>query len=143
MCMARVRFRFLPIFTLLAALLVLAAGACARGGPASEFISEEEFQVALAKHLNAVGSTVYEIEDCSWCEEQLEWFGEGSTYINQVYCIGSEQLNPQPMLCKAKGIEGIPTWEINGQMYRGARPLMELARLSGYEGPFPEGLSGS
>jgi len=135
---ANVRFRFLLIFAALAVLLVLAAGSCSK---APKTVSEEEFQIALAKHLKAIGSTIYEMEDCGWCEEQMNWFGEGSQYIDQVYCLGPEQVNPQPILCKTKGIEGMPTWEIKGEMYKGARALVEWAKLSGYDGPLPEGMS--
>ncbi|MGA0989462.1 MAG: thioredoxin, partial [Vulcanococcus sp.] len=43
--------------------------------------------------------------------------------------------NSQRELCEAKKIEGYPTWEINGQLDSGAKPLAKLAEASGYNGP--------
>jgi hypothetical protein len=42
--------------------------------------------------------------------------------------------NAQPQACQAAGIEGFPTWEINGQKYTGEKTLQELADLSNYRG---------
>ncbi|MBM5828681.1 MAG: thioredoxin, partial [Cyanobacteria bacterium M_surface_7_m2_040] len=38
-------------------------------------------------------------------------------------------------LCEGKKIEGYPTWEINGTLDSGVKPLLKLAELIGYKGP--------
>ena len=34
----------------------------------------------------------------------------------------------------ARGLEGFPSWEINGELDSGVKPLEVLADLSGYQG---------
>ncbi|NJM73839.1 MAG: hypothetical protein HC862_29090, partial [Scytonema sp. RU_4_4] len=41
----------------------------------------------------------------------------------------------RPDLCKAAGIQGYPTWEINGKLYSNVQSLEKLAQVSGYQGP--------
>ena len=43
--------------------------------------------------------------------------------------------NSQRELCEAKKIEGYPTWEIQGQLDSGVKPLAKLAEASGFQGP--------
>ncbi|MEB3212018.1 MAG: vitamin K epoxide reductase family protein [Leptolyngbyaceae bacterium] len=92
-------------------------------------------EIALAQHLQDIGATKYSAYWCPHCQQQRELFGrEAFEYIDTVECAEDGQ-NAQPQLCRQKGIQGFPTWEINGELYSGARPLGELADLSGYTGP--------
>lgn len=40
----------------------------------------------------------------------------------------------KPDLCRQLDIRGYPTWIVGGQRLEGARPLSELARVSGFPG---------
>lgn len=92
-------------------------------------------EIALAQHLQEIGAKKYSAYWCPHCQQQREMFGqEAFEYITVIECAPDGQ-NAQPDVCRAAGIEGFPTWEINGEKYSGARPLSELARLSGYTGP--------
>ena len=97
-------------------------------------VSLEEFQVGLAKHLRSVGATMYGGFWCLACAQQKQSFGDAFQYVDYVECDAGGD-NAMPQLCQAKGIQYLPTWEIDGRLYTGARPLEELAELSGYEGP--------
>jgi uncharacterized membrane protein/glutaredoxin len=97
-------------------------------------------QVALAKHLQQIGATMYTAYWCPHCYDQKQWFGqEAVKSLNLVEC-DPQGRNAQPKLCQSKGIEGFPTWEINGNLDSGAKSLEKLAQLSGYTGPtdFPK-----
>jgi len=41
----------------------------------------------------------------------------------------------QAALCEAKQIKGFPSWEINGVIDSGVKPLAKLASMSNYSGP--------
>ena len=90
--------------------------------------------VALADHLTAEGAVLYTAHWCGHCHEQKQLFGkEAVAKLNVVECI-PDGVNPQPKLCASKGIEGYPSWEIDGKLDSGVKPLEELATLSGYKG---------
>lgn len=92
-------------------------------------------EIALAKHLQSIGAVEYSAYWCPHCQQQREMFGkEAFEYITVVECAEDGQ-NAQPEKCRAAGIEGYPTWEINGQKYAGAIPLSQLGEISGYTGP--------
>lgn len=88
--------------------------------------------VALAKYLTEKGAVFYGSYTCSHCEKQKETLGDGLKYINYVEC-NPQGENAQPDKCTAAGIEGYPTWIINGQKTTGAKSLSELTQLSGYQ----------
>ncbi len=91
-------------------------------------------EISLARHLTSSGAVMYGAYWCSHCHDQKELFGKQAVQeITYIEC-DSGGGNPQPDLCRAKGIQSFPTWEIKEQMYSGTRPLTELARLSGYQG---------
>jgi uncharacterized membrane protein len=97
--------------------------------------SSGEAEIALARHLTAVGAKNYSAYWCPFCHVQKELFGkQAMSEIDYVECDPGGQ-NPQPQLCQAAQIQGYPTWVINGEQYSGMRPLSELAELSGYQGP--------
>jgi glutaredoxin len=94
-------------------------------------------QIALAEHLSASGAKLYTAYWCPHCHEQKELFGRQATEKLDVIECASDGRNSQKQLCEAKKIEGYPTWEINGQLDSGVKPLAKLAELSGYKGPQP------
>lgn len=137
----RPKWRAAPSLVLALLLIGLTSFACGQSASTQDLVPYEEFQVALAEHLQSTGAVVYVAEGCSWCQLQQRLFGDAIQYVNVVYCSGSAELNPQRELCLEKGVSATPTWEIGGHLYPGAKPLEELASLSGYEGPMPEASS--
>ena len=92
-------------------------------------------EIALAQHLQEIGAKKYSAYWCPHCQQQREMFGrEAFAYIDSIECAEDGQ-DAQPQLCREAGVQGFPTWEINGEQFSGARPLSELANLSGYSGP--------
>jgi glutaredoxin len=91
--------------------------------------------IALARHLKRIGAKMYGAYWCPHCHHQRETFGEATftAYITYIEC-AEDGVNAQPALCRAKKIEGFPTWEIKGKLYPGTQSLEELANLSGYRG---------
>ena len=105
-----------------------------RSGPAVTSQSSPA-KVALAEHLTANGAVVYTAYWCPHCHEQQEMFGkQASEKLTVVEC-APDGLNSQTKLCEKKGIDGFPTWEINGELTSGVKPLDDLAQRSGYSGP--------
>ncbi|MGF1538361.1 MAG: vitamin K epoxide reductase family protein [Elainellaceae cyanobacterium] len=94
-----------------------------------------ESEIALAQHLSDIGAKKYSAYWCPHCHEQQRLFGrEAFDYINYVEC-APDGYNAQPQLCRDAGIQGFPSWEINGELYSGVIPLDQLADISGYTGP--------
>ncbi len=94
-----------------------------------------ESELALARHLTAIGAKMYGAFWCPHCHDQEAMFGrEAFEIVNYIEC-DPEGLNAQPDACQAAGVRGYPSWEINGQVYSGRAPLEDLAQLSGYSGP--------
>ena len=92
-------------------------------------------KLALADHLTDSGAVMYSAYWCPHCHEQKELFGkEAAKALKVVECAPDGQDN-QVDLCRSKGLEGFPSWEINGAIDSGVKPLDKLADLSGYEGP--------
>jgi hypothetical protein len=92
-------------------------------------------EIALAKHLNQAGVKVYGAYWCPHCYEQKQLFGkEAWQYIASVECAEDALNQPQPKLCKQAGIEGFPTWSIDGKLDAGVKKLSQLAQLTQYEG---------
>jgi len=92
-------------------------------------------QIALAEHLTASGAKIYTAYWCPHCHDQKELFGRQATEKLTVVECAPDGRNSQRELCEAKKIEGYPTWEINGQLDSGVKPLAKLAEASGYQGP--------
>ncbi|MFN7678058.1 MAG: vitamin K epoxide reductase family protein [Cyanobacteriota bacterium] len=91
--------------------------------------------IALAKHLTAKGAVLYTAYWCPHCHEQKELFGkEGTAQLKVVEC-APDGHNNQAALCSSKQIKGFPSWEINGAIDSGVKPLAKLAAMSGYKGP--------
>jgi uncharacterized membrane protein len=95
-----------------------------------------EAEIQLARHLTQIGAKEYIAWWCPHCHEQKELFGKQAyPEIKHIDCDPQGKDDPRPDLCKAAGIEGFPTWEINGKLYPNVQPLERLAQLSGYKGP--------
>jgi uncharacterized membrane protein len=94
-----------------------------------------ESEIALAKHLTAIGAKEYGAFWCPHCYEQKQLFGkEAEKELNYVEC-DPQGNNPQTQACKDAGVKGFPSWNIKGQMTSGTLSLEKLAELSGYTGP--------
>lgn len=92
-------------------------------------------EVALAEHLADIGAKKYGAWWCPHCHDQQALFGkEAFAKVTYVEC-DPEGQNSQTAACQETGIEGFPTWEINGELYPGIQQLPDLASISGYSGP--------
>lgn len=88
----------------------------------------------LANHLTAQNAVMYGAYWCPHCADQKALFGRAVAAMPYVECDPGGK-NPQPQLCQDKGIQGYPTWEINGEFYLGPHSLKELAELSDFAAP--------
>ena len=75
---------------------------------------------------------MYGTYTCGYCKLQKDLFGDAFQYVTYVEC-HSQGPNGQPELCRSRGIEAVPAWEIKGRLYPGYKPLEALAELSGYK----------
>lgn len=94
-----------------------------------------EAEIALAQHLTQAGAMFYGAWWCPHCSDQKELFGKDAlSYVPYTEC-APESGQGQTPACREAGITNYPTWDVGGQRIVGPRPLAELARLSGYQGP--------
>lgn len=113
--------RFIPLMGLGAGVMV----GCSR-------IAGLTYEADLANHLRQTGARMYGAYWCPHCAAQKEQFGISARRIPYIECDPQGE-NSQADFCRAKGIQGYPTWEINGEFYVGVQPLGKLAELSGFE----------
>ena len=106
-------------------------------GAPSNNTATSEFETGLANHLEAMDAKMYGAFWCPHCQTQKAQFGAAVDQVPYVEC-APEGENAQPQLCVDAGIEGYPTWEIEGELYPGTRSLGELAEISNYPGEIPE-----
>ena len=90
--------------------------------------------IALAEHLSGSGAVLYTAYWCPHCHEQKELFGKEATARLKVVECAADGRNSQKALCDTKKLEGFPSWEINGRIDSGVKPLGRLAQLSGFAG---------
>jgi uncharacterized membrane protein/glutaredoxin len=108
------------------------AALSSRGAPPPVRSVSTASTLALAERLDAAGAVMYSAYWCPHCHEQKELFGqEAAARLKVIECAPDGQ-NSQAALCQQKKIEGYPTWEINGQLDSGVKPLQKLANLVGY-----------
>ncbi len=70
---------------------------------------------------------MYGTDWCPHCKNQKAMFGDSFKKINYINCdIDRDE-------CLVNGIEGYPTWKINGEYYPGVKPVEILSGLSGCE----------
>lgn len=91
-------------------------------------------ELALAKHLTAIGAKMYGAFWCPHCYEQKQLFGkEAAKEFLYIEC-DAQGKNPQPQACVAAGVQSYPTWVVKGKTYRGTQSLEKLAEASEYQG---------
>lgn len=78
----------------------------------------------LAQCLTEKGAVMYGTEWCPHCKEQKGKFGSSFQYIHYVDC------DKQRAACVAAGVDGYPTWVVNGENHPGVQPLYRLASLA-------------
>ena len=87
--------------------------------------SEPSTATNLAGCLTEKGLVMYGTEWCGYCKKQKSLFGDSFTDVNYVDC------EKDRSKCVEAGVQGFPTWVINGQLRPGVHSLEELASLSG------------
>jgi uncharacterized membrane protein/glutaredoxin len=90
--------------------------------------------IALADHLTRSGAKMYTAYWCPHCHEQKELFGKEATAKLSIIECAPDGRNSQEKLCRSKNIQGFPSWEINGKIDTGVKPLKKLAEMSDYKG---------
>jgi uncharacterized membrane protein/glutaredoxin len=105
-----------------------------RGVPPPVTTASTPQAIALAEHLTSTGAAMYTAYWCPHCHDQKQLFGkEAAAKLRIVEC-APDGRNSQKSLCDSKKIEGFPSWEINGTIDSGVKPLARLAELSGFRG---------
>jgi len=82
----------------------------------------------FANYLTKQGVKMYGAEWCSHCQNQKKLFGNSFQYIDYIDCDKNKNE------CSIAGVNGYPTWNINGQNYPGEQSLERLAQLTVYSG---------
>jgi uncharacterized membrane protein len=94
------------------------------------------YSEALAKHLTKSGAKMYGAFWCPHCKQQKELFGaQALRFVPYVECSPNGRGTPQAQVCTDAGVEGYPTWVINGKTYAGEQKLADLARYTGFKLP--------
>ncbi len=94
----------------------------------------DSYEAQLAQYLTDTGSVMYGAYWCPHCADQKALFQAAADQIPYIECAADGD-NAQPELCKQKGIQGYPTWEINGQFHLGVYTLDQLASMAGFSAP--------
>lgn len=79
----------------------------------------------FATCLTEKGAVMYGTDWCPHCQAQKELFGRSFRNIIYINC------DKAPEKCDAAGVEGYPTWVINGTSYSSTQPLQKLAAVTG------------
>lgn len=99
------------------------------------------FAISLARHLHSIGAKMYGAFWCSHCNDQKQMFGrEAMKILDYVECFpnGAGKGKKMANECAATGLEGFPTWIINGKLMSGDQELSVLAEESGFVSEVPE-----
>ena len=83
----------------------------------------DDFAVCLTEQ----GAKIYGTDWCSFCKQQKDMFGKSFKYVNYVNC----DFNKDE--CSSEGIQGYPTWKIDGEAYSGVQQFQRLSALTGCE----------
>ena len=89
-----------------------------------QYVADDDYD-DLAKCLTEKGAVMYGRTGCGWCSKQKELFGDSFQYVTYVEC------TDEPTLCQQKGVTAVPTWEIDGTLHPGFKPLEDLAGMVG------------
>lgn len=85
----------------------------------------------FAQCLTDKGLKFYGSQNCSWCQQQKELFGESIQYVTYVECV-DPQTNQWAQECQEAEITSTPTWELaDGESVSGYQTLEQLSELSG------------
>jgi glutaredoxin len=79
----------------------------------------------FAKCLSQKNAVMYGAEWCGHCKNQKAMFGDSFKYVTYVECTTNQAT------CDANGVQGYPTWIINGKAYPGEISLESLSTTSG------------
>ncbi len=79
---------------------------------------------AFAQCLTEKGVVMYGTEWCPHCKNQKKLFGDSFQYVTYIDCDRNRDE------CLRAGVEGYPTWVIDGENYPGEQPLYRLASLT-------------
>jgi len=79
----------------------------------------------FAQCLTEKGAVMYGADWCHNCQNQKDMFGKSFDQIDYIDC------DKNPQACNSAGINGYPTWIIDGQRYEGTQSLIKLATASG------------
>ncbi|MBI4153831.1 hypothetical protein HY501_00690 [Candidatus Woesearchaeota archaeon] len=112
------RRKYILIGSIIAALILgsLAVFSLATGpGPFDEF----------AKCLTQEGAVIYGNDFCSYTQKQKTFFGKSFKQLNYRRCADEQDL------CKKKGIQVTPTWEIKGELYPEVQTFERLSAITG------------
>jgi uncharacterized membrane protein/glutaredoxin len=114
----------------------ISTGSTGSSGPGIKITTNSSpAEISLAQHLSQIGAKMYGAYWCSHCHDQKQLFGKQAVkQIPYVEC-DPNGADAKPEACKAAKVQSFPTWEIKGQFYQGTKPLQELAKISGYQGP--------
>ncbi|KAF9620848.1 hypothetical protein IFM89_015089 [Coptis chinensis] len=85
--------------------------------------------LSLAKHLHSVGAKMYGAFWCTHCQEQKQMFGEeAAKMLDYVECFpdGIRKGTKMAKACSDAGLEGFPTWVINGKVRNSISPTFSL-----------------
>jgi len=82
---------------------------------------------AFAQCLTDAGLKMYGTDWCSHCQNQKELFGSSFQYIDYINCDKNKET------CLIEGVQGYPTWKIDGKSYQGEQTLENFAQITGCE----------
>ena len=92
---------------------------------------------ALAEHLTKTKAQFYGAYWCPHCAQQKEIFGSSAGRLPYVECSPLGPGSTPTKVCQDMGIQGYPTWIINGRRHEGVLTPEELSRYSGFHGASP------
>ena len=101
------------------------------GRPTGQVVAGDGEFDEFATCLTDNGAIFYGTEWCGFCQQQKAMFGPSMQYVNFIDCDQNRNT------CMSEGIQGYPTWKIDGQLYSGVQQMNRLADLTGCE-VFPE-----
>ena len=91
-------------------------------------------KVNFAKFLNESNIVMYSAYWCPHCYDQKQLFGKEAVKELKIVECANDGKDNQYELCQEKGIQGFPSWEIDGEIYSGTKELKDLAIMTGYKG---------
>jgi len=91
-------------------------------------------KIEFARFLKNNNIVMYSAYWCPHCHDQKIMFGKQAVKELSVIECAQDGKDNKYKLCQTKGIEGFPSWEINGEIYSGTRDLNDLAIMTDYQG---------